>query len=728
MTLWPLTLEITLTFFLASYLLYRYGNWTEHHAGVTVSVFIAWFFSFIVIFILPLDISSTAYRQCIIRANMTFNSSVTDLSVKGLLNLTEAGHVNSSHSLPQVFSNPPVNSSSSSNILPHNSTSFPGNWENSYNKRVNDSCGHPWSYAQQEVLITLWSLVYFSSQLLTWVALPIMQSYSMAGDFTSLGKLRSAFVENAIYYGSFALIFFVILICVMVKSRIGFSEFKAICTTASNTWGLILLVVLLGYGLVDIPRTCRNYSMHGRTLTYLYFKIAKLSGEKIEAESHLDDLLEEINCAFQTISTSNIRFRQYLNEILRKCPPDWRSNVIARYQNLERGAQARGGIAYTEKSLVRMNQAIKKAVQNHHRVLCQWENLINDAIDWEDVSRNQISLTRIFKTTFKKPPPENAILRSIKEKFYTPIEWYWKCVWRGFLFKCISYITTALTIIIVWSELTFSIHSPPLSIFALIFLYFEHQQAYFMMELFSILSIAYFCICTYYTVFKIRIFNYYYLASHHQTDEYSLIFSGMLLCRLTPPLCLNFLNLINLNTGWNQSGDKEKASFTEVIGTLEVLPKLKNGIEIYLPAIMCIFCVLTLLEAGARLKHFMGIEQFIVDDETTTDLVKEGQELLKREKNKRARMVAMTNQQEMRSRDRSFANTSHQSEPTGLPIPSSPGISPKHSTLSGFKDNGKVELLDDVEPIDYSSINAPSENERTTSRSRQPPRNIFDDI
>lgn len=33
--------------------------------------------------------------------------------------------------------------------------------------------------------------------------------------------------------------------------------------------------------------------------------------------------------------------------------------------------------------------------------------------------------------------------------------------------------------------------------------------------------------CAFYTIFKIRVFNFYYLASRHQTDEYSLIFAGM---------------------------------------------------------------------------------------------------------------------------------------------------------------------------------------------------------
>lgn len=40
-------------------------------------------------------------------------------------------------------------------------------------------------------------------------------------------------------------------------------------------------------------------------------------------------------------------------------------------------------------------------------------------------------------------------------------------------------------------------------------------------------SILFLCVCVYSTVFMIRFFNYYYLVPHHQTDAYSLQFSGM---------------------------------------------------------------------------------------------------------------------------------------------------------------------------------------------------------
>lgn len=70
------------------------------------------------------------------------------------------------------------------------------------------------------------------------------------------------------------------------------AQLKVLAVTASNTWGLFLLVLLLGYGLVEVPRSLWNASKRGHTLAYTYFKIAKLSVEKSEAEEALEDVMD----------------------------------------------------------------------------------------------------------------------------------------------------------------------------------------------------------------------------------------------------------------------------------------------------------------------------------------------------------------------------------------------------------------------------------------------------
>lgn len=108
-------------------------------------------------------------------------------------------------------------------------------------------CQQPWGMVPDDVFPSLWRIIYWSSQFLTWLIMPLMQSYLKAGDFTFKGKLRSAVIDNAIYYGSYLFICGFLLIYVTVKSvTLEWQKIKAIASSASNTWGLFLLVLLLG--------------------------------------------------------------------------------------------------------------------------------------------------------------------------------------------------------------------------------------------------------------------------------------------------------------------------------------------------------------------------------------------------------------------------------------------------------------------------------------------------
>ncbi len=75
---------------------------------------------------------------------------------------------------------------------------------------------------------------------------------------------------------------------------------------------------------------------------------------------------------------------------------------------------------------------------------------------------------------------------------------------------------------------------------------------------------SYLCLCAYYTIFRIRIFNYFYLSLYHLTDETSLIFAATFLCRLTAPLSYNFLGMIHMDQTITKETDREETAFTIV--------------------------------------------------------------------------------------------------------------------------------------------------------------------
>lgn len=513
MALWLLLTEILISCALTITVYSRYGNW-GHNALTTISVFVAWFFSFIVIFILPLDISTTAYLDCLHKHD---NATVSPFNVTNATTtpVTEA----STLTTLSLLSNETTNVTTVSPIEPTTPLTPP-----------EIICIEPWSFVGGNVLQNLWRIVYWTSQVLTWLILPLLQSYCMAGDFTVLSKLKSAFVENLIIYSIGAVTFLFFLVYVALHEPLTTENLKVICITASNTWGLLLLSVLLGYGLVEIPKSVYESSKQTRKLNYLYFKVAKLSAEKCEAEEKLDDALEQIQHTYEAVLSNHQHLKDQMDIILTKCSDNWTNQLISKcnvQESTRRGVNRT--VTYSESDLVRLHSNILKSTQAVNRTHLQWNYLIDKVIEWEDIAKNQLNPTRVFKHSFDESIKSSTnIFKPLMNVIYTPrVEWYWKCRIRSPLCKGIGIILATFSFIFVWSEMTFSVQSYNLSIFSLIYEAFRRRESYLMIEFLSISSIAYLCVCTYYTVFKIRIFNYYYLASHQQTDENSLIFCGM---------------------------------------------------------------------------------------------------------------------------------------------------------------------------------------------------------
>ncbi|VVC92324.1 unnamed protein product [Leptidea sinapis] len=351
-------IEILSAFILAATLLYRYGDCYRNHILVTVSVLTAWYFSFLIMFILPLDISWTVYRQ------------------HQCLNATEPTSVAVQANLSSSVA-PPIN-----------------------------KCEISWP---DNIFPSLWRVVYWSSQCLTWLIMPMMQSYSKAGDFTVKGKLKSALVDNAIYYGSYLFICGILLIYLAFTSGVQLDgpKIKAIASSASNTWGLFLLILLLGYALVEVPRNLWNNSKKNYTLSYCYFKIAKLSTDKCEAEETVDDILESLNMALGAI-TAGHPLQSHVETIVQKLPVQLKDKLNSRIPP-DRPSPP------SMKSLINLHKKTIKALHVLQRTETQYGLMLQRIFHLEDVSTNSRSPDKRFQHTFYTPRPR------IQRILYSPV-------------------------------------------------------------------------------------------------------------------------------------------------------------------------------------------------------------------------------------------------------------------------------------------------------------------
>lgn len=562
-----LAVVLVVVFFLALFLLQRYGDLRKQQRVVLLGTLLAWYLCFLIVFILPFDVSTTIYKQCL------FNNAAA--------------------------------------IEPK-------------------ECEQPWSYIPDGVLPVFWRVVYWTSQFLTWILLPFMQSYARSGAFSRMGKIKTALIENAIYYGTYLLIFITLLIYVVIhlKWKFTFTELQTVCITAANTWGLFLLVLLLGYGLVEVPRSYWQTSNQGYMLNKTYFKVAKMATEKADAEEDLANVMEEVAAAHQSVRP-NSSLRKCVDTILTKCPTVYQEEMTREKDNTSTAQNVFPSIG----GLVTLHKKVITAVQKHNRIQVQWPILVNRAFHLEDVAKSRTSPVRYFMHGFGSGQSPGWIQRFL----YTPkIEWYWECVLKQFFYKLLAVLLCLLSAAVVWSECTFFSTKPVLSLFAVFVQTAENYYNYICIEMVCFVGILFLCVCIYSTVFTIRFFNYYYLVPHHQTDSYSLQFSGMLFCRLTPPLCLNFLGLIHMDSVSHQA--RIQTSYTSIMGSLSLLSFISHGFYIYYPMLILLLCFATYFNLGSRCLNLLGFHQYLTDDEMTSDLVDEGKELIRRERRKKQKM------------------------------------------------------------------------------------------
>merc|ERR1719184_356371 len=252
----------------------------------------------------------------------------------------------------------------------------------------------------------------------------------------------------------------------------------------------------------------------------------------------------------------------------------------------------------------------------------------------EDTQRNMANFDRVFKR--QSETPDRGWLGFL---INPTSEWYWRCLLQPRLYQIGAIIALLFSVILTWSEVTLFSEHPTLSLMALFIQASQSDHSYGAIEMISFLTICYMCICAYFTIFKVRVLNYYYLAKNHHSDEYTLLFSGALLCRLTPPLCLNFLSIIHMDSHVIESTIMETA-YTQVMGHMDVVSIVSDYFNIYFPIALLALTLATYFSLGARFLSGLGFQQFLTQDsELTLDLVEEGKEHIKRERRRRQRMA-----------------------------------------------------------------------------------------
>jgi hypothetical protein len=86
--------------------------------------------------------------------------------------------------------------------------------------------------------------------------LPFAQEFEDSGEFAVGKRLREAVVSNAVMVGAMLGGAVLVVVLLVTSGGFSFSQLPSVFATLANSFGLLLVAVFLGYGVVSFPKDC----------------------------------------------------------------------------------------------------------------------------------------------------------------------------------------------------------------------------------------------------------------------------------------------------------------------------------------------------------------------------------------------------------------------------------------------------------------------------------------
>lgn len=439
----------------------------------------------------------------------------------------------------------------------------------------------------------------------------------MSGEFIWLSKLKSAFYRHLRGFLITGTLGIICLIYLYFSKKLTISNTPIFLMVLSNCWGLLLIIVLLGYGVVEIPRQFWNAGNVTVQLSTLYMKIHTLSEEMIEVKYSLDETVKLLNAASYLLP-KNSQLQEQLNFILSLCPIEILEHQRAMQSHLSKDAAGQLG-NITEDTLVKLHKEIKVNLSEYNRSKYRFDNNIDKALELEDIISASESPFKRIVFSFKEPRT-GMLARKLEV-----VEWFWLTSMKPILFRVLGVIFSILSILVILGECTLFLEEP-IGVFPLLF-----KKAYgiTLTQLYCVIPLSYIIICTYFGLFNLKLSGWYGLYGNNHTDSSNLVWSAFFIARLTAPLCLNFLLFLKVRN----------TVYTEYMQTIDVVPFVGSKFATFFPLLLLLFAGLNFFQVYGRVMSALGLGSLSFSGKISGDKVSDGKAIVTRNRANRERSI-----------------------------------------------------------------------------------------
>ncbi|KAL3621718.1 hypothetical protein CASFOL_034378 [Castilleja foliolosa] len=439
-----------------------------------------------------------------------------------------------------------------------------------------------------------WSWSYWSTFLLTWLAVPLIQGYEDAGDFTMIERFKTSIHVNLVFYlivGSIGL-FGLILIITMHKNWIGSRGISGWAMACSNTFGLVTGAFLLGFGLSEIPKGIWRDADWTTRHKVLSHKIAKIALKLDSAHRELSNAIVVAQATSKQMSKRD-PLRPYMDVIDNMLVLMFKEDPSFKPQG---GRLGENDMDYDtdEKSMATLRRHLRGAREEYYRCKSEYLTYVKEALELEDTIKNneRRSMTGWkFISSFRPERPGRL------GQFLDTAELVWRCIVQKQLEKMLSVILGCMSAAILLAEATLLTNGVDLSLFSILIKSVGHEEV--LVQVIAFVPLMFMCICTYYSLFKVGRLMFYSLTPK-QSSAVSLLMICSMVARYAPAISYNFLNLISL-------GEGKETIFEQRMGNIDkAVPFFGDGFNSIYPLIMVIYTILVASNFFDRIISFFG--------------------------------------------------------------------------------------------------------------------------
>jgi hypothetical protein len=463
-----------------------------------------------------------------------------------------------------------------------------------------------------------WLATYWVTFIFSWLLLPLIQDSILDGHLTLLSKLRSALRASARFY----LVALGVAVCVFVLLALTTDgvNIPHLLLAFGNTYGLLLALLLLGYGLVAVPRDLWQRASPSTMVERRYLLASSMDSDLFEAVWSLQDVELVCDTVSRRPETSipeveafreEIRFRKEagvadLVEVEgRRARRAGREPSSPRSSSSSAASSAASSSSHpadaplldpscelTPSNLAALNKSLIAAQTDVRRAVRAFQVLVDETAYYE-------SLSSLSPPEPIAPPPNSSaathLLASLSN-VSARLHYIFQAHARRATLKLSAGLLACLTVLVLWSELFMGL-PVNLSPFGS---WMSASRGSASLELLAVTPLLYMSFCVYSSLFKLRLFGRNGLKKR-QSDGPSLCFAASYLVRMQFPLCYNYLLMLRYPAS-------ERTAFMTLMQSMDTVPLFGTSFSTYAPLLCVLLCFATLFNFYGRLLASMGVD------------------------------------------------------------------------------------------------------------------------